>query len=89
MTHRYLQPVTVTLTAGRLTAFSWRGVHYAVAEVLASWHLRDRWWEPASGEGGAHASDRQYSRVRTADHQVFDLYVERGNGQWILDSVYD
>ena len=87
MTHRYLQPVSVSLTAGRLSAFSWRGVHYPVAEVLATWHLRDRWWEPPTSPRGA--SDRQYYRVRTEDHQVFELYVEAASGQWILDCVHD
>lgn len=30
--------------------FVWRGITYQVAEVLATWHLRDRWWQPGPAE---------------------------------------
>jgi hypothetical protein len=44
MAHRYALPVLVDLGPdGVPTHFSWRGERYRVRQVLAMWHLRDRW----------------------------------------------
>lgn len=46
MAHQYRQRILVTLRAnGEPGGILWRGAAYSVAEVLAHWHLRDRWWE--------------------------------------------
>ncbi len=101
MAHRYGQPVAVAAIGGQPVAFTWRGVEYAVRDVLATWHLRDRWWEPAppsapsAGESSARtgartgASDRHYYRVRSAGEQIFDLYHDAAVDRWVLDRVYD
>ena len=106
------QPVRVTRAAGgEPAAFAWRGAQYHVAEVLARWHLVDRWWlaSPQTAPAGtpdapaattaAHrglrdasvraASDREYYRVRCADHQVFDLYYDAAADVWVLDRAHD
>jgi hypothetical protein len=96
------QVVVVTCAAGREpTAFTWRGAEYRVVEVLARWHLVDRWWLASaqvaarvSGTGVRDASrraasDREYYRVRCADQQVFDLYFDAATGVWVLDRAHD
>jgi hypothetical protein len=46
MTHQYRQCIAVTVRAsGEPDGFTWRGMTYHVVEVLARWHLCDRWWE--------------------------------------------
>jgi Family of unknown function (DUF6504) len=72
---RYRDPVDVTLAADGLpAAFRWRGTWYRVA-VIGSWRLEARWWEPE------RAAARVYYRVQTRDHQVFELYHDRGPHQ--------
>jgi hypothetical protein len=44
-----------------------------VAEVLG-WHLMDRWRDPE------RASDREYYRLRTPDHQIFEVYFDQVPG---------
>jgi Family of unknown function (DUF6504) len=45
MAHRYGHPVAVTRGAdGTPTHFGWKGAQWPVSEVLATWHLMDRWW---------------------------------------------
>ena len=90
MTHRYLQPVQVTFAASELKSFQWRGVRYLVREVLATWHLCDRWWERYTDRGpAAQASDRLYYRVRCVDEEIFDLYHDRASALWVLDCAHD
>lgn len=48
MAHRYREPVEVRRASGSTqtpSAFQWRGEWYLVDAVLATWRLRDRWWE--------------------------------------------
>jgi Family of unknown function (DUF6504) len=87
MAHRYGQPVPVTLAGDQPSSCEWHGAHYHVAEVLATWHLRDRWW--ARGSAAVAASDRHYYRVRCADEQVFDLYHDVERALWALDRAHD
>lgn len=97
MTRHYGQPITVTVTVPRAegsvgppAAFRWRGVRYRVREVLATWHLRDRWWEatpppdappnapptpPTAATAGA--SDRHYYRLRCTVSTVSMASAER------------
>ena len=90
MTHRYGQPVPVSLAADLPIAFQWRGVRYVVLEVLATWRLRDRWWEQASPLAAVlGASDRTYFRVHCVREQIFDLYYDAATALWVLDRVYD
>lgn len=77
--------------------FVWRGVTYHVAEILAAWHLRDRWWQakpsgptaPGEQRASSASSDRYYYRVRCADGLLCDLYYDAISGAWVLDRVHD
>lgn len=90
MAHRYGHPIQVTCAAGQPSHFIWRAVTYTVAEILATWHLRDRWWaQPGEGEGATGASDRLYYRVQCADGLLCDLYCDTARGAWVLDRVHD
>ncbi len=82
MSRRYHEPIDVTVTDDQPTAFTWRGGSYAV-QVLARWRLRTSWWDLK------RASARTYYRVRTADHQVFELYRDDAAGGWMLDVCQD
>ncbi len=64
-------------------AFWWHGERYRVAEVLSTWRLRDRRWE-----GPDRQTNREYFRVVTADHQVFELYCDDALVRWVLDVVH-
>jgi hypothetical protein len=46
-------------------------------------HLQDRWWERE------RESDRTYFRVRTPDHQVFDLCFDTVPRAWVLHTAHD
>jgi Family of unknown function (DUF6504) len=98
MTHAYRQPIAVTPDAdGRPVAFDWRGVGYRVLAVLATWHLRDRWWEEGTAgtdgpDGGA--SDRTYYRLQCASASgrtelVCEVYHDAVGDRWVLERVYD
>ncbi len=70
MAHRYGQPIAVTRAADSTPAsFRWRNASYAIAEVIVTWHLRDRRWErPANPATATYslrrgAQDRTYYRV--------------------------
>jgi hypothetical protein len=76
--------------------FVWRGTTYRVLEVLATWHLQDRWWNPAS-QGDADTSthgedlesDRHYYRLDCSPGLLCDLHFDAACDRWILDRVYD
>lgn len=86
MAHRYGQPIQMSLTAGgEPSAFEWRGARYRIVEALATWRLRDRWWETVAGG----ASDRRYYRVRCSGEQFFDVYYDAAVDQWVLDRAHD
>ncbi len=82
MSRRYHEPIDVTVADGQPVAFIWRGVPYAV-QVIGRWRLRTGWWDPK------RAAARTYFRVRTADHQVFELYQDDAEGGWMLDVCQD
>ncbi len=83
MARRYQEPITMTLRSDQPHAFTWRGRRYMVAAVLGTWRLATRWWQPEA------AVDRHYYRVRTPDHQVFELYHAAGSSAWTLDVCHD
>jgi hypothetical protein len=84
MAHQYRQLVRIELDATSTPAvIEWRGARYVVAEVLSRWHLMDRWWDPE------RASDRHYWRLRTPDHQIFEVYFDLVPRVWMLDRVQD
>jgi hypothetical protein len=99
MAHRYGHPIAVTRAAdGMPTHFRWRDAHYPVAEVFATWHLRDRRREQPTNPATATYSlrhgqqDRTYYRVccrGPAGEQVFDLYHDAVTNQWVLDVAHD
>src|SRR5262245_54399782 len=103
MAHRYGEPVTVTLRPDGFPATcTWRGTIYTTVEVLARWHLMDRWWvapgePPPSWLAQAHSkiawgrSSRYYCRLEVEDHMVFDLYCDAATRPpvSILDRVHD
>ena len=95
MTRHYGQPIAVTAAesgAGQPAAFRWRGVRYRVREVLATWHLRDRWWEsppPADAPATSGASDRHYYRLRCSSGLLCDVYYDAARDGWVLDRVHD
>lgn len=92
MTRRYGHAISVTATGSRLMGFQWNGMSYCVVEVLATWHLRDRWWEAqqeADADPAALASDRHYHRVRCASGLICDVYHDMVSNAWVLDRVYD
>jgi hypothetical protein len=85
MSRRYQEPIAVTLAPCWLgegpVAFTWRGRQYRV-EVLATWHLCDRWWD------AERSADRVYWRVMTKQLGAYELYQENG-ARWVLDLVLD
>lgn len=88
MAHRYRHAVRVTYVDGQPRRFVWRDRAYTVAEILATWHLRDRWWVQ-SEEETAGASDRHYYRIQCMEGLLCDLYHDVATGTWILDRVHD
>jgi hypothetical protein len=58
-------------------------VRYEIAEVCGTWRLQARWWE-REGESG-----RTYYRLRTADHQIFEVYFDDVPGVWVLSAIQD
>jgi hypothetical protein len=83
------KPVPVeTAPDGTPRCFTYHGVTYRVHAVLGQWTLADRWWQ-VTGERGR--SNRYYWRVMTADHQVFELYLDVAwrPPLWVLDVIQD
>lgn len=67
-------------------SFEWQGKHFAIAQVL---EFRQDWSTPAyapHARGWRSRRHRNYYTVRTADGQVFELYLDRGAGRrdWML-----
>ncbi|MGZ3602615.1 MAG: DUF6504 family protein [Ktedonobacterales bacterium] len=105
MTRRYGHAISVTVAGSHLTGFQWNDIPYRIVEVLAAWHLRDRWWEASEADGSeadgsmvdaavsTHiqptASNRYYYRVRCASGLICDVYHDVTSDAWVLDCVYD
>jgi len=97
MAHQYRQRIVVMLRPnGEPRGIIWRDATYHVAEVLARWHLRDRWWatkeRATTGDmpaGVATASDRHYYRLRCAEGLLCEVYWDAAAGTWTLDRVLD
>ncbi len=82
MAHQYREIIHVEHAGGKRVTFTWREREYA-GDIIAMWHLRDRWWEQE------RESDRKYLRILTDDHQVFELYRDGVPGIWVLDRCLD
>lgn len=97
MAHHWGLPICVERNpaTGAPRAFTWRGVRYAPLEVLATWHLVDRWWEASNPYAdGRHATDRMYYRVlcelgEYGSLAIFEMYFDRAANVWVLDREYD
>jgi hypothetical protein len=83
MTHRYGHPILVTCAGERPARFTWQGTEREVVDVLATWRLRDHWWDAATH------SDRAYYRLRCADGLLCEVYWDVVAGKWVLDRVWD
>ncbi len=66
MTRRYGHAITVTHVGNHLAGFHWNGTAYRVVELLATWHLRDRWWETEETEQ-AHAEGDAQTSIQPVD----------------------
>jgi hypothetical protein len=98
MTRRYGEMILVAQHTdnNHPRCFIWRGSTYRVVAVLATWHLRDRWWKPVSqGYAGTsrpvvdQESDRHYYRLDCSPELLCDVYFDAASDRWILDRVYD
>lgn len=97
MSRRYGQPIRALLEGDRLSGFVWRGSTYYVRAVLATWHLRTRWWagcpvkERTGNESRPEAmeTDRYYSRVECFSGLLCDVYYDAACQGWVLDRVHD
>ena len=99
MAHRYGHPIRVICDAGDPHHFCWRDDDHVIVEVLATWHLCDRWWAPfgcrtngeegTNGTDGTNASDRHFYRVLCADGLICDLYYDAAWDRWVLDRSHD
>ena len=90
MTRHYGPPIQAQVAAGQLHSFNWRGTHYSVRKVLATWHLQDRWWATSSEETGkSDSSNRTYYRLDRSSDLQCDVYFDASTSMWILDRVYD
>ncbi len=79
MAHQYRQRILVTLRAsGEPGGILWRGAAYSVAEVLARWHLRDRWWEARDGQ--ADVADEQHRGTEVPVHEADGLKSRDARG---------
>jgi hypothetical protein len=96
MAHHWGMPILVERDpqSAAPRAFTWRGVRYDGLQVLATWHVVDRWWEASNPYARRHATDRVYYRVLCelrafASLAVFELYFDRAANTWVLDREYD
>ena len=94
MSRLYNTSITVTVHAGHIHHFTWRGTTYRVKAELGTYHLLDRWWEPASSaaeDQPAHLSpsDRHYYRLECTSGLLCEIYHDTVSGVWVLARVYD
>jgi len=81
VTKLYEDVVLVERDAGMPAAFTWRGRRYEVRDVIGRWLIEGRWWD----EG----RDREYWRVEARGGVVIDLYLDRRQGGWHLERLWD
>lgn len=81
MSKRYDEEVTVSIDGGMPRAFTWRGAHHVVVDVIGRWRIEGRWWEDGR--------DRDYWRVEAGGGAVFDLFHDRRHGRWHLERLWD
>lgn len=82
-------------TAGEVkqpVAFTWRGKHYAITEVIASWF--DWGFSAATKQKDWRTRrHRNYFRIRTDSGDVCEMYLDRppasAEGDWVLYQILD
>jgi hypothetical protein len=100
MSHRYGAVISVRQAGETPETLCWRGTTYRVVEVLATWHLRTRWWEQqtprpdlrealAPTTTAKQPSDRFYYRLLCVQGLICELFFDAEQGTWVLDRVYD
>lgn len=93
MSRLYGDLVLVAQNGDQPRCFMWRGLTYRVREVLATWHLQDRWWERtgsgSSTPAAALETDRHYFRLDCAPDLQCELYYDAASDRWVLERVYD
>jgi hypothetical protein len=90
MAHQYRQRILVTLRAdGEPGEFIWRGVAYSVDEVLARWHLRDRWWEARATQPSATDDLAGHDRDGEGVRQTPLQQPAQGRGRGTEVPAYD
>lgn len=85
MTRLYAEPLPIALSwcEGELVAMVVEGRRIPVVEVVRRWRVDGDWWDARR----EHA--REYLTVRTADGMLSDLRLDRANGTWSLERMYD
>lgn len=78
---RYDEQVSVEQDGGLPAAFLWRGRRHEVSDVIGRWRIEGRWWEDGR--------DREYWRVEARGGAVFDLFLDRRDGRWRLERLWD
>lgn len=81
MSKRYDELVSVEQDGGLPAAFLWRGRRHEVSDVIGRWRIEGRWWEDGR--------DREYWRVEARGGAVFDLFLDRRDGAWRLERLWD
>ena len=76
-------PAALAWCEGELIAIEVGGQRFAVVEVVRRWRVDGEWWDRSR----AHARD--YLTVRTAEGMLCDLVLDRTEGRWALQRMYD
>ncbi len=69
------------LRQGLPSSLFWQGRFLRIKNIHNRWVIRQNWHR--------QETHRAYFRVETENKGIYDLYQELGNGQWILERVYD
>lgn len=102
ITVHFVHPPALEKKPGCPQGFTWRGQRFTIVELISEWHDYRRRGDMARNMRSAHLSvamyrgswgvGRDYFRVRTQEHRIFDLYYDRApkgskerKGSWWLD----
>ncbi len=97
----FLEPPLLEKKPGCPDSFTWRGDTFRITGLISEWHEYTRRGRSARNMRDSHATTaerrgswgvgKDYYRVHTDAHRVFDLYydrapksVEHRKGAWIL-----
>jgi hypothetical protein len=76
-------PIAVTWAEGELVAIELPGTRLRVVEVVRRWRADGEWWD------GIRAHARECFTVRTGDGTLCDIVLDRTDGRWSLQRLYD